>query len=241
MGEGEASTNRPAALERGLIWTLIALSSSGLVMFGWALFGGRIPRAGLNWTVFGALLAVAALASWRLMVLEARRRRAERDLKAQLFTTDLLAGSFLVAGYFAGFLALYEPNFVPYGVLGGAAWAGALVISLLHASRRGHFRFRPRWAFALGYALSYLGLGCASLLAFYCLVTPLFTSWAVFLQRLTDYETAPLRIAGFYGALGLLAGQGLLWWVRRGGRGAENAECGIRNAECEGQDARDEA
>ncbi|GMV80237.1 MAG: hypothetical protein AMXMBFR7_14210 [Planctomycetota bacterium] len=200
--------------ERAVLWGILSVASAGFVMVGYFFLYGVGARPQSGWFSLSLSGSAMVLAAWRLWVLERRRRAEEQDAQPLLYTTDLIGVSFLLALYFTAYQALSPDELVPYGVLGGLAGGAALVVSFLHASRRGHVRAAPRWCYALGVALTYIGAGCGSLLVFYCLAVPLLTSWPVFLDRLFSYETAPIRYAGAWGALALAGGQFLLWRVR---------------------------
>ena len=136
------------------------------------------------------------------------------DLRGQLFTADLVTGSFAMALYFAVFQAIAAEYFVPYALWGGGVVLAAMLLALLRASRLGLHAGRQRAAFALGSTLAMLGLGGCAPLLFLVLVYSLFNSFDAFLLIFRMPISQPMNHAALYGAMALVAGQGLMAWAR---------------------------
>lgn len=202
-----------------LFWSLTLLGSAGISLYVSFVVGdlsrGLTSGGWLAWPAFCVLALIAGLAGLRVQY----RRRRTSNLKAQLYTTDLLTVSVGIALYFL-IIRSVSLSFFQFGIFGGLAVLLATILALLSASRNGFTRGPGRVLFALGSILRLLGAGGVATFTFFILLVLTVDSirigfWRC-LEMVLNYSYYPpafrgIAWAGLYGAIALAAGQVACW------------------------------
>lgn len=190
-----------------MAWVLMAIGVPSLVFFGIA-FSTRGAAFTLGMWCLWPVCSFAAMAFgiYDLRRMERQRAVKEGARSPQLFMTDLLTVSMVIAVYLAVVQAAYPAHFVTYGLWGGGALLCAMVLGLLHASRRGFMKGMERSAFALGSLLTLLGLGGAGLLGFFVVFACCIGEITGVCNWLLYNEGRRVLTVGLAGAAALVAG-----------------------------------
>lgn len=199
----------------GCAWVLLAVSVGGVAFLLPLILaeGAGVGPPGFLFFLAASAAGAPAAVFW-LWRQERRRRTAQPQRRAQLFTTDLLTVSFVMAAFLL-LVERFAPNdFARYGIAGGGALLFAMLLALLRASRCGYLSGTPRAAYALGLAASLLGAGGAGLLVFFLLLGIGIGQLGDVLNWLTLQGLNVLR-AGVGGVVALVLGQALLYWAQR--------------------------
>ena len=218
-------TPEPSKAALAFYWILLAVGAAGLSFFVCVCItdSSALPSIGAFWWTWPiSCAAVVLYGGWRLV---AAARRQVHPGRPQLYVSDLLIVSLLLALFLAIVRPLAPENFYLHGVFGGAAVTAAMVLALLNASRRGYTGGAPRGLYAAGSVLTVFGLGGVGLLLFFCIIVPVSEAPRMGLSQAAEELVDVLfssgsrwhsvGISGIAGAIALVIGRGLCMLARK--------------------------
>ena len=196
---------------RFVLWILMATAAAGFAIcmkiFVNSVGIGKPP---LNFCVVAGTCAIATpFMTWRVFKYEQNRHDRSKDSRPQLYSSDLIIVTFVMGTFFAVARSIAPQEFIHYAFWGGSALLGAILLSLLRASRRGHLSGIGRAAYTLGNVLTIIGIGGIAVFLFIIIIFCSLDHSRKLIDLITSVDFLEFRHAGGYGSISLIIGQSL--------------------------------
>jgi hypothetical protein len=205
---------RTTLLQLVLLITLV-LSAAGIGIFTTVCinFESLGPLSEVWGGVMFCVLAAPVSLFWLRALGKLEKQEQRRPV---LYVSDMIMMSLAVAACFTGVkLGVSDQDFIHYGILSSLALLAALLLALMHASRRGFSRGLPRVLHALSTTLLLLGAGGAGVFVFFSLILLSIGGLNRALDVLVEERLRPIYYSGILGVGALLCAFVLRRWAQR--------------------------